>query len=67
MWHIDASGHLNLVSHWRDGVRHGRACTWRDGELEVDTEWRLGEPAVSAPDVSPPTTITLTPPGPEEG
>lgn len=68
VWHIDASNHLSLVSYWREGNRHGRACTWRDGSLEVDTVWRHGEPEVPEPSAEPPPTqITLTPSDPEEG
>ncbi len=69
-WHVDARGTLILVSYWRDSVRHGRACAWRDGALEVDTEWRAGEPSTPPPDedVPPePDQLTLTPGDREEG
>ena len=39
---LDAAGAVTRVEHWRDDVKHGRSCTWKDGAVEADQLYRLG-------------------------
>jgi hypothetical protein len=48
---LDAHGNLQLVEGWRLDLRHGRVCSWHDGELMVDQVYYWGEPeTLPAPD-----------------
>lgn len=39
---VDATGTVTKVEFWRDDLRHGRSCAWKDGALESDQQYRLG-------------------------